>query len=167
MYATPGKQEYIVPLGLLADNTDQGPIWDPALNSRMYSYNLSSHMLLPSLNTPQAETEWFYFDGRWGDKLYSIFDPRQYTLISEWHYVTGPLGPRWKALARKSMCGGRAADCVILTQLRNGRKKWVWEMDPLDGGVDVPWWALGGLDWYIMLWSTAQWLVNIFVIRKT
>lgn len=94
MYGTAGKQEYIVPLGLLADNTDTGSLWDPLLNSRMYSYNLSSSLLLPSNQTPHASTEWFYFDGRWGDKSYPISDPRQYSISTESHYVTGPLGPR-------------------------------------------------------------------------
>jgi len=174
MYATPGKQEYIVPLGLLADNTDTGSLWDPLLNSRMYSYNLSSSLLLPSSQTPLAPTEWFYFDGRWGDKFYPISDTRQYSIGTESHYVTGPLGPRWKHLGRKGMCqmdfvqGGNGGEdtCPILTQLRRGRKKWVSAIDPLDGGVDVPWWALGGLDWYIMAWSTVEWLVNAFIMRR-
>ena len=63
------------------------------------------------------------------------------------------------------MCQKDSEECVILTRLRKGRKKWVWEMDPLDGGVDVPWWALGGLDWYIVIWSTAEWLVKAFIAR--
>ncbi|KAF3939350.1 hypothetical protein ABW19_dt0205752 [Dactylella cylindrospora] len=163
-YATAGKQEYIVPLGLLADNTDTGPIWDLTLNSRMYNYNLSNHLLLPSANNPEAAIEWFYFDGKWGDKFYPFNDTRQYGILGEAHYVSGPLGPRWKNLGRKTVCQ-RDDECMIMTQLRYGRKRWEWEADPLDGGLNVPWWALGGLDWYLVCWFMVEWVVTVFVIH--
>lgn len=41
MYATPGKHPYILPFSLLADVTDKGPLWDPALNYVAYHYNTS------------------------------------------------------------------------------------------------------------------------------
>ncbi|KAK6543030.1 Vacuolar protein sorting-associated protein 62 [Orbilia ellipsospora] len=164
-YATAGKQEYIVPLGLLADNTDTGPLWDLTLNSRMYNYNLSNHLLLPSANNPDAPIEWFYFDGHWGDKMYPFADERQYGLLGEAHYVSGPLGPRWKNLGRKWVCQREDEECIIMTQLRYGRKRWEWEADPLDGGLDVPWWALGGLDWYLVCWFMVEWVVAVFVIH--
>jgi len=41
MYATPGLHPYVLPFGLLADVTDKGPLWDPALNYRAYFYNTS------------------------------------------------------------------------------------------------------------------------------
>ena len=31
MYATPGLHPYILPWGLLHDQTDRGPLWDPSL----------------------------------------------------------------------------------------------------------------------------------------
>lgn len=166
-YATAGKQEYVVPFGLLADNTDTGPLWDLTLNSRMYNYNLSNHLLLPSANNPEAPISWFYFDGHWGDKFYPFNDTRQYGLLGEAHYVSGPLGPRWKNLGRKGVCQrDDEEECLIMTQLRYGRKRWEWEADPLDGGLDVPWWALGGLDWYLVCWFMVEWVVAIFVIHN-
>ncbi|KAK6520560.1 Vacuolar protein sorting-associated protein 62 [Arthrobotrys conoides] len=165
-YATAGKQEYIVPFGLLADNTDTGPLWDLSLNSRMYNYNLSNHLLLPSANNPEAPISWFYFDGHWGDKFYPFNDTRQYGLLGEAHYVSGPLGPRWKNLGRTGVCQRDDEECIIMTQLRYGRKRWEWEADPLDGGLDVPWWALGGLDWYLVCWFMVEWVVAIFVIHN-
>ncbi|KAK6359725.1 Vacuolar protein sorting-associated protein 62 [Orbilia brochopaga] len=164
-YATAGKQEYIVPLGLLADNTDTGPLWDLTLNSRMYNYNLTNKLLLPAANNPEAPIAWFYFDGHWGDKFYPFNDTRQYGLLGEAHYISGPLGPRWKNLGRKTVCQRDDEECIIMTQLRYGRKRWEWEADPLDGGLDVPWWALGGLDWYLVCWFMVEWVVAVFVIH--
>ncbi|KAI9658649.1 MAG: Vacuolar protein sorting-associated protein 62 [Bathelium mastoideum] len=40
MYATPGTHAYILPWGLLHDETDRGPLWDPALNFYSYTYEL-------------------------------------------------------------------------------------------------------------------------------
>ncbi|KAI4269770.1 MAG: hypothetical protein LQ337_007091, partial [Flavoplaca oasis] len=81
MYATPGNHPYILPLGLLHDSTDRGPLWDPALNALTYIYNHTSSMLLPSKLTPTAPTEWFFFNGHWGDKFYPIDDSRQYEFV--------------------------------------------------------------------------------------
>ncbi|KAL8998168.1 MAG: hypothetical protein Q9169_002722 [Polycauliona sp. 2 TL-2023] len=114
MYATPGTHPYILPLGLLHDETDRGPLWDPALNALTYTYNHTSDTLLPSNLHPMAPTEWFYFNGHWGDKVYPIGDSRQYEFVGEYHYVTGPLGPRWKHLGREKVCQGRTSDpCAI------------------------------------------------------
>lgn len=41
MYATPGRHPYILPFGILADRTDRGPLWDPALNYKAFWYNTS------------------------------------------------------------------------------------------------------------------------------
>ena len=40
MYATPGTHAYILPWGLLHDETDRGPLWDPSLNFFSYTYEL-------------------------------------------------------------------------------------------------------------------------------
>lgn len=114
MYATPGAHPYVLPLGLLHDQTDRGPLWDPALNVLAYSYNHTSDVLLASNLTPDAPTEWFYFNGHWGDKFYPMDDDRQYEFAGQYHYVNGPLGPRFKHLGRRKVCQGRFKDpCVI------------------------------------------------------
>ncbi|KAL8920382.1 MAG: hypothetical protein Q9172_004524 [Xanthocarpia lactea] len=114
MYATPGAHPYVLPLGLLHDQTDRGPLWDPTLNSLTYRYDHAADSLLASNITPTAPTEWFYFNGHWGDKFYPMEDTRQYQFAGQYHYVNGPLGPRFKHLGRKKICQGRTSDpCVV------------------------------------------------------
>ena len=67
MYAKSGAHPYVLPLGILHDQTDRGPLWDPALNSHMYTYNHLTDTLRASNFTPSAPTQWFYFAGKWGD----------------------------------------------------------------------------------------------------
>ncbi|KAI9787505.1 MAG: Vacuolar protein sorting-associated protein 62 [Geoglossum umbratile] len=111
MYATPGIHEYILPLGLLRDVTDRGPLWDPLLNSHTYTYDTATDTLRSSNVTPHAPTQWFYFNGHWGDKIYPLSDSRQYSFAGQYHYVNGPLGPRFKNLDRKSVC--QSSNCII------------------------------------------------------
>lgn len=114
MYATPGIHEYILPWGLLHDETDRGPLWDPLQNAHAYTYNYLTDELIPSTHSPTAPTEWFYFNGHWGDKFYPLGDRRQYRFGGQYHYVNGPLGPRFKHLGRRKVCQGRYHDsCVI------------------------------------------------------
>ncbi|KAL9112559.1 MAG: hypothetical protein Q9227_003130, partial [Pyrenula ochraceoflavens] len=101
MYATPGTHAYILPWGLLHDVTDRGPLWDPALNVHSYTYDYLEDDLRSSNRTPTAPTEWFYFNGHWGDKFYPLSDSRQYRFAGQYHYVNGPLGPRFKNLGRR------------------------------------------------------------------
>lgn len=80
----------------------------------MYTYNHLNDTLRASTNTPHAPTQWFYFAGHWGDKSYPLNDDRQYGFVGEFHYVNGPLGPRFKNLGRRKVCQGRYTDpCVI------------------------------------------------------
>ena len=128
MYATPGRHPYVLPLGLLHDETDRGPLWDPLLNSHTYTYDYLNDTLRSSNITPHAPTGWFYFAGRWGDKFYPLSDRRQYRFAGQYHYVTGPLGPRFKNLGRKKVCQGRTSDpCVIRNRLYGRRKAKRWE----------------------------------------
>ena len=106
MYATPGLQPYILPLGLLHDRTDRGPVWDPRENLISYTYDHVTDELWASKNNPRAPTSWFYYAGHWGDKHYPLSDPRQYGFVGEYHYVNGPLGPRFKHLGRRKVCQG-------------------------------------------------------------
>ncbi|KAL8795008.1 MAG: hypothetical protein Q9195_002456 [Heterodermia aff. obscurata] len=103
-YATSGLHPYILPLGLLHDETDKGPLWDPAMNCMKYTYDVRNDSLTPEFK--DAPTEWFFFNGHWGDKLYPLDDRRQYEFAGQYHYVTGPLGPRFKHLGRRKVCQG-------------------------------------------------------------
>jgi hypothetical protein len=130
MYATPGIQPYVLPFHILHDTTDRGPLWDPAMNLYAYHYNTTladgydrgirnnpsappppaaimdaqKNTLSPSSLTPHAPTSWFYFGGHWGDKYLPANDKRQYELGHEKAYVSGPAGPRFKALGRRTVC---------------------------------------------------------------
>ena len=122
MYATPGAHSYILPWGFLRDRTDRGPLWDPALNSYMYTYDLRNDTLQPSNFTPTAPTEWFHFAGHWGDKQYPLGDLRQYVFAGNYHYVSGPLGPKFKNLGRRKICQGRESErCVVKNWLGGSR----------------------------------------------
>ncbi|PHH83349.1 hypothetical protein CDD82_1862 [Ophiocordyceps australis] len=138
MYALPGDHAYILPFGLLKDVTDKGPLWDPALNNYAYHYDATrgddhvekddedddddddkqhgpSHSLTPAAKNPNAPTSWFHYRGHWGDELYYLADPRQWRLFGQYHYVTGPTGPKFKELTRSKLC--RGTRCRILHRL--------------------------------------------------
>lgn len=128
MYATPGTHPYILPLGLLHDQTDRGPLWDPALNAHSYTYEYKNDIVRASTASPDAPTEWFYYNGHWGDKFYPLGDRRQYRFAGQYHYVNGPLGPRFKALGRRKMCQGPDdSPCVIRDWIGESKrpKRWV------------------------------------------
>ncbi|KAF4977163.1 hypothetical protein FZEAL_6271 [Fusarium zealandicum] len=127
MYALPGTHSYILPLKLLKDQTDKGPLWDPALNKYAYHYDYTKEYqeetddlqepqsLVPAASNPHAPTSWFHFRGQWGDEVYSLADPRQWRFFGQYHYVTGPDGPKFKALDRGKMCQRR--ECSISYKL--------------------------------------------------
>lgn len=118
-YATAGGHPYILPWGILHDQTDRGPLWDPTLNAHTYTYNYTSRTISASTLTPDAPTQWFDFAGHWGDRTYPVGDGRQYKLFGQYHYVTGPLGPKFKNLGRRKVCGGPdTKPCVIKRWLR-------------------------------------------------
>ncbi|KAK7431716.1 Vacuolar protein sorting-associated protein 62 [Neonectria magnoliae] len=116
MYAMPNNHAYILPFSLLKDETDKGPLWDPALNNYAYHYDYTKEYsedtdelqepqsLIPAASNPHAPTSWFHFRGRWGDEVYSLADPRQWRFFGQYHYVTGPDGPKFKTLDREKMC---------------------------------------------------------------
>ena len=134
MYATPGLQPYILPWGLLHDTTDRGPLWDPALNLKSYTFDPSSKILRASVHNPQAPTGWFHFAGHWGDKYYPLSDPRQYRLAGQYHYVNGPIGPKFKNLGRKKICVG--GKCRVRHWTGDGRaKRLPREEDVEEGGL--------------------------------
>lgn len=128
MYATAGAHEYILPWGLLHDVTDRGPLWDPVLNFHAYTYDSGTDVLRASTFNPSSPTEWFYFRGHWGDKFYPLSDTRQYRFAGQYHYVNGPLGPRFKHLDRSKICQGpdRAA-CVIQDWIGEDGRRPRWD----------------------------------------
>jgi hypothetical protein len=132
MYATPGVHPYILPLGILHDDTDRGPLWDPLLNYHAYVYNHLTDDLRASNITPGAPTEWFYFAGRWGDKVYPLEDSRQYRFAMQYHYVSGPLGPRFKNLGRRKVCQGHYNDPCVIKHWLAPSEMMYWE-GPGDG----------------------------------
>jgi hypothetical protein len=123
MYAVPGTHPYILPWGILHDVTDRGPLWDPTLNSHSYTYDFKNETLRSSNYTPNAPIGWFDFAGHWGDKFYPLGDKRQYRFAGQYHYVNGPLGPKFKHLGRKKICQGPdSSPCVIKNWLGSGDK---------------------------------------------
>ncbi|KAH8704735.1 hypothetical protein BGW36DRAFT_392522 [Talaromyces proteolyticus] len=123
MYATPGIHEYVLPWGLLHDQTDRGPLWDPVLNSHYYTYNYLTDTLRASNLSPLAPTEWFYFNGHWGDKFYPLGDPRQYRFAGQYHYSNGPLGPRFKHLGRRKVCQGKFYEACVIRNFVDEEKR--------------------------------------------
>jgi hypothetical protein len=118
MYGTAGTHPYVLPGGILHDETDRGPLWDPVKNLYSFTYDYQTDRLLASNLTPNAPVGWFYFAGHWGDKFYPLSDARQYRFVGQYHYVNGPLGPRFKNLGRQEICQGNG-ECVL--------KKWLGE----------------------------------------
>ena len=135
MYATSGLHPYILPWGLLHDQTDRGPLWDPAKNVQSYRYDLKDHSMRASTRNPKSPTSWLHYAGHWGDKYYPLSDPRQYRFAGQYHYVNGPTGPKFKNLARKEVCQGHKA-CHIKHWLGGGRaKRLPLEEDVEEGGL--------------------------------
>ncbi|KAI1262737.1 vacuolar sorting-associated protein [Xylariaceae sp. FL1019] len=124
MYAMPGTHPYVLPFEMLKDITDRGPLWDPAKNFRGYWYNHTttneSEALMPTQEGPQSPTAWFHYEGRWGDKIYGLDDARQWRLLGQYHYVTGPQGPKFKNLGRRKVC--QNLNCRMIHSIAEGKK---------------------------------------------
>lgn len=135
MYATPGLHPYVLPFGLLHDQTDRGPLWDPAQNAHSFLYDPPTQRLLASTRSPDAPTNWFHYAGHWGDKYYPLSDPRQYRFAGEYHYVNGPTGPKFKNLGREQVCQGRGK-CDIRHWIGGGRgaEHWFDETEEVEEG---------------------------------
>jgi hypothetical protein len=124
MYAMPGNHPYVLPFSMLKDVTDRGPLWDPARNLRGYWYDYTvtkdAEGLEPVKENPDAPTDWFHYQGPWGDKFYRLDDTRQWRFFGQYHYVTGPRGPKFKNLGRERVCQNWR--CRILQSIAEGRK---------------------------------------------
>jgi hypothetical protein len=133
MYASPGMHPYVLPFKLLKDITDKGPLWDPALNNYAYWFDYEVDRdedknatvrertsLTPAASNPDLPTSWFHFEGFWGDDVYPLSDLRQWRLFGEYHYITGPLGPKAKWLNRRKVC--QTEKCTIVDSIEAGKK---------------------------------------------
>lgn len=127
MYATPAVHRYVLPFGLLHDETDRGPLWDPLLNMEAYTFNLTERRLRASTLTPNVPIEWFYFLGKWGDKAYPMNDRRQYYFAGQYHYVSGPTGPIFKRPGRRAICmNGKPENCKVKKSLEDADRIRRW-----------------------------------------
>lgn len=114
MYVTEGIQSYKLPFNLLYDTTARGPLWDPALQGlKAYTYDIPEEYIRASSIIPRAATSWFHYNGRWGDERFPLGDPRQYRFLGEYHYSTGPDGPKFKNLGRNTPCENEGHGCQI------------------------------------------------------
>ncbi|KAK1756718.1 putative vacuolar protein sorting-associated protein TDA6 [Echria macrotheca] len=133
MYALPGLHPYVLPFKMLKDVTDKGPLWDPARNHLAFWYdyelgleedanptNETRKSLEPAASNPDLPTSWFYYEGFWGDDIYPLSDRRQWRLFGEYHYVVGPLGPKFKFLERRKVC--QTDKCIIVESIEAGEK---------------------------------------------
>jgi hypothetical protein len=120
MYAMPGNHPYVLPFGMLADQTDEGPLWDPSRHRMAFWYDTKKGDVDPAMENRKAPTAWFHFKWPWGDELYPLSDGRQWRLFGQYHYLTGPEGPKFKNLGRKQVCQNEK--CTILESLdKKGR----------------------------------------------
>lgn len=63
-------------------------------------------------------------------------DSRQYQFAGQHHYVSGPLGPRWKHLGRRKVCQGRYTDRCVVHHWLGGEGVRVWPWEGVEGGED-------------------------------
>ncbi|KAK5659938.1 hypothetical protein OQA88_13403 [Cercophora sp. LCS_1] len=133
MYALPGWHPYVLPFKMLKDITDEGPLWDPAQNHLAYWYDYEAGneevagpqdreptSLEPAASNPGAPVSWFHYKGFWGDDIYPLSDRRQWRLFGEYHYIVGPLGPKFKFLERRKVC--QTEKCTIVDSIAAGEK---------------------------------------------
>lgn len=115
------KPLLIFPIRVITDSSEL--VWDPSKHFRSYWYDYSAadgEGLEPTQENPEAPTGWFHFKGRWGDKMYGLDDKRQWRLFGQYHYVTGPQGPKFKNLGRRKVC--QTSRCRIIHSIAEGRK---------------------------------------------
>jgi len=98
---TPGDHDYSLPLGLLKDQTNKGPIWDVTKNFRGFWYTPSSGAISIArgagsggLLQPTEGTSWLNFGGGWGDQKWPTNKFGQYCVEDQCHISDGPTGER-------------------------------------------------------------------------
>lgn len=88
----------------LFDITDEGLVWDPITMAYFYVYDSTTDVLIPADGATHP-TDWFHFNGAWGDMRYTDQDPRQETVpyFGLKKFESGPTGPKFKHLVRKGL----------------------------------------------------------------
>jgi len=122
-YATSGDHDYTLPLGLLKDQTNKGPIWDVTKNFRGFWYTPSSGAISIApgaasggLVQSSEGTSWLNFGGPWGDQKWPTNKFGQYCIGDECHISDGPTGPLSKNLGRTVPCQDESS-CTVKTSL--------------------------------------------------
>jgi Vacuolar protein sorting-associated protein 62 len=118
-YAIAGPHDHTLPDGLnglvgpLIDHTSHGTLWDPALNTFVYSYTPATDTFTPlTPDSSEAGTGWLYYKGRWGDPRVPDGEDGQRDFFGFKKYDNGPTGPRDKSLGRTNVCAD-GQKCVI------------------------------------------------------
>ncbi|RWA10265.1 hypothetical protein EKO27_g4816 [Xylaria grammica] len=124
-YATAGKQEYTIALGLVTDTTDAGTPWDITQNYRGYWYDTSSgtFSVAGGASTGGSEeagetADWLLWEGAWGDQQYPTSYSGQYCIFGQCRYVSGPTGPVAKNLGRSTVCQ-KDDSCTIFKDIND------------------------------------------------
>ena len=103
-YATPGQHCHDLPFDLLCDQTDAGPLWDPALNFRAFWFDTATGAFSVAGGAGVGAQEitaegagWLSFAGMWGDEQYPVLEHGQYCLViedlvDECKFSSGPTG---------------------------------------------------------------------------
>ncbi|KIY53467.1 hypothetical protein FISHEDRAFT_33355 [Fistulina hepatica ATCC 64428] len=120
-YATVGVHPY--EYGLVYDTTNQGPFWDVTQNYRGFWFDVQSETFTSaggaSIGGQEQYEEgasWLSWLGYWGDEQYPLSDPRQFCILGECTWESGPTGPYSKNLNRTAVCEDED-DCTILTSI--------------------------------------------------
>ncbi|OCH85733.1 hypothetical protein OBBRIDRAFT_739396 [Obba rivulosa] len=122
-YATPGPHFHDLPPPLLADQTDNGALWDVTANFRGYWFDNTTQTFHGAGGAGVGATEqanegvgWLMFEGMWGDQQYPLLVNDQYCIFDQCHFTDGPTGPIAKNLGRNAVCQ-RETNCTVLTSL--------------------------------------------------
>ncbi|KAI0368873.1 hypothetical protein BV20DRAFT_1053639 [Pilatotrama ljubarskyi] len=107
-YATPGKHCHDLPLDLLCDQTDAGPLVAGGAGSGAQAEAVEG-------------ADWLSFAGMWGDEQYPVLEHGQYCLpvgdTDECQFSSGPTGPIAKNLGRTAVCQHDDSSCTVNTSL--------------------------------------------------
>ncbi|KAI0654472.1 hypothetical protein C8Q70DRAFT_1058397 [Cubamyces menziesii] len=127
-YATPGQHCHDLPFDLLCDQTDAGPLWDPALNFRAFwfdtamgAFSVAGGAGVGAQEITAEGAGWLSFAGMWGDEQYPVLEHGQYCLViedlvDECKFSSGPTGPIAKNLGRTAVCQNEDS-CTVETSL--------------------------------------------------
>lgn len=129
-HVTAGTHDYTIALGLIADTTDAGYLWDMTLNYRGYWYDVATGAFSIASGAGTGATEeadetadWLGWQGCWGDEQYpdslgDDIETGQYCIAGECHYSSGPTGPLAKNLGRTTMCEDDS-NCTIFDNIND------------------------------------------------